>query len=95
MDEKQLLNGLILSFIDKKITVRVFCEEFSRIYDQELDYDKLNTVERKAFKELAEMTGRYSPYPDDIKKYKCYFDDEQIENKAREVSSIIDLDKRS
>jgi len=75
-----LLNGLKNNTYD----IKSFSDEFSRIYNLELDYDSLDNLEHELFRELSTVADRYSPYPEDLET-KAFFTEQQVKNKALEV----------
>lgn len=51
--------------------INVFCNEFTRIYDLEVDYDELSGDENYEFSKLCEMIGRFSDDEEELKFQKC------------------------
>ena len=60
MTEKESLWYLINELLNGSYSVNIFCNEFTRIYDLEVDYDELSLNENYEFSKLCEMTGRFS-----------------------------------
>lgn len=87
MEEKYLkkLYQLLEDYLDKKIDTEIFSNDFTLIYDLHVDYDILSAEELKLFGELSEITGRFSPFEEDLKNFDCYFNETDVEKKAKEV----------
>lgn len=47
-------NNLINGVLDGSYQVKIFCSEFTRIYDLEVDYEQLSELENKEFGDLCE-----------------------------------------
>lgn len=89
MYPKDSLWYLIFALIDNKYDINTFCNEFTRIYDLELDYSQLNIIEHKNFKELSEMTGRFSDDEEELKIPKMYVSEEEVRKKVKQIISIV------
>ena len=50
MTEKEQLWYLIDKLIEKEYQVNTFCDEFTRIYDLEIEYDELSPQENQLLK---------------------------------------------
>ena len=85
MDAKEQLYYLLEHYVTGNYTTDVFTDEFSRIYDLEMDYSLLSSTEYKLMRELSAITGRFSPFEGDIKISNAYFNEEDIKKKAKEV----------
>lgn len=83
---KEILYRLIRQFLNDELNVDDFCSNFSNIYNLEVDYNLLTGLERQKFKELAVLTSRFSPFEEDLKKYDCYFNEQQVRLKVMEVN---------
>lgn len=62
-----------------------FAEWFSNIYNHEINYDELSDYEHKLFGELVQITDRFSPFEEDLKKYDCYYSADVVKERAIEV----------
>lgn len=94
MTEKEQLWYLIDKLLDDKYQIKDFCNEFTRIYDLEVDYDELSTLENKLFNELSSMTSRFSENEEDLKIPNMYYNEKDIISKAKEIVSIIKANNR-
>lgn len=83
------LYRLIEDYLNKHINAMNFSKNFSIIYNIHVDYDTLTAVEDKLFEELSEITGRFSPYEEDLKEYNIYYDEEALHKKALEVWKLL------
>lgn len=88
MNAKEQLWYLINGLLNETYEVKTFCDEFTRIYDLETDYDQLSEWEYKEFGELSEMAGRFSNDIEDLKLHRVYFSAQEIVNKAEKIKEI-------
>lgn len=89
MDEKEQLWYLIDGLLNDSYTIQIFCSEFSRIYDLEVDYDELSDEEHTEFGDLCDMCSRFSDDKDELQIPNMYFSEEQVRNKAIYISEKI------
>ena len=89
MKEKEQLWYLINNLIEGKYTINVFCNEFTRIYDLEVDYNKLSDDENLLFSELSSMTSRFSDNKEDLKIPNMYYSENDILKKVKEIKEIL------
>lgn len=85
MDARKQLLYLLENYYKGNYTTEVFADEFSRIYDQETDYDLLSNKEHELMRELSTITGRFSPFEEDLKIPNAYFNEKDVRQKATEV----------
>ncbi|EAR66174.1 hypothetical protein B14911_10582 [Bacillus sp. NRRL B-14911] len=83
--EKKKLYELLNDYLEKKIGTETFSNDFTLIYNLHVDYDILSAEENKLFGELSGITSRFSPFEEDLKKYDCYYNENDVERKAKEV----------
>lgn len=79
-----LINGLL----ENSYEIKVFCGEFTRIYNLETDYDKLTDEENIEFGELCEMAERFSDDLDELKIPHMYVSENEIVKKAKKINYI-------
>ena len=60
MTNKEKIIYLINGVINNSYDIETFCDEFTRIYDLEINYKELTDMERKELHDLCEMASRYS-----------------------------------
>ena len=72
MTEKEQLWYLIRGLMEGTYEIETFCSEFTRIYNLETDYEKLSRDENTRFKELRNMTARFSDDEEELKIPFCY-----------------------
>ena len=89
MTEKEQLWYLIDKLIEKEYQVNTFCDEFTRIYDLEIDYDELSPQENQLFSELSSMTGRFSDNEEELKIPNMYFGADDIIDKVKEIACLL------
>lgn len=85
MSPKEQLWYLIDGLLDGNYDINNFCDEFTRIFDLEVEYDTLNSFENKEFLDLSEMTARFSDNEEDLKLPNVYFDEQQVRKKVEEI----------
>ena len=86
MNEKQQLWYLMDGLLNDSYKIKIFCSEFSRIYDLEIDYDVLSQEENVEFSDLCDMCSRFSDDVDELQIPNMYFSEEQIRNKVKLIS---------
>ena len=92
MDSKDKLYYLIIQFFNGNYNAKDFSEQFSDIFNLEIDYSTLTDVEKKVFGDLSTITDRFSSNESDLKKYDCYFDEQQVKDKVEEVKAILNIE---
>lgn len=90
MTERESLWYLINGLNNKDYDIKTFCSEFTRIFDLELDYDELNTEERKEFYELCEMAGRFSDDKEELLIPNMYCNEKDIREKVTYIIKNIE-----
>ena len=89
---KRIIYYLIFEYLSGKIDESTFCGEFHFSYDLELNYNELTDEEYKAFHELVEVSGRFSEYKEDFKKFPgIYYTREELRQKI--IETKIKLEK--
>ena len=78
MTGRQELLYLMKGLLEGSYEISVFCEEFYRAFDLELDYSELNEEERNALNGLSEMVGRFSDDENDLKMPRVYFSEAEV-----------------
>lgn len=88
--DKRRIYELIDLYLSQGINAWTFCSEYHTCYGIEIDLDTLNDAEEKAFKELAIIAGRFSPFEEDHKKYPgTYFTEDELRQKIIETKKIL------
>lgn len=86
MTKKQQLEYLLEAYIKNEYDIRTFCDEFTRIFFQEVnDEDVINKDELELFNKLARECDRYSPYKEDLLLSKYFVDDNYIDKIIRTI----------
>ena len=88
MTAREQLWYLINGVVDGSYEVKIFCDEFYRIYNFETDKAQLTEQEKNEFEELFEMAARFSEFEEDLKIPNMYFSGDEILAKVREVQSL-------
>ena len=85
-DDKKRLYWLIEQYINNKITIKEFEDEFYLSYDLEINYNDLSPLEEKEFSELANIISRYSEFDSDHKlDIKAFTTEEEVREIAERV----------
>lgn len=85
MTGKESLWYLMDGLLKGSYKINVFCNEFTRIYDLEVDYDELSIDENYEFSKLSEMTGRFSDDEEELKIPKMYYSEAEIRDKVNTI----------
>ena len=85
MSPKEKIYYLIREYINGNYETEIFCDEYTQIFNIELDYDTLNEEQYKLLEELSVFTARFSPFEEDLKIPNVYFSEEQVVTKVKEV----------
>ena len=85
-DDKRRLYWLIEQYINTKIKIKEFEDEFYLSYDLEINYNDLSPLEEKEFSELANTVSRYSEFDSDHKlDIKAFTTEEEVREMAERV----------
>lgn len=86
LNDKRRLYQLMDAYLRGLITGWTFCNEFYVAYDvNEFDIH-LDDIEKKAFGELSEVAGRYSPFKEDYEDHpKAFYTKEELKAKVLET----------
>lgn len=76
-----LINGLLNDAYD----INIFCDEFTRIFDLEVNYNELNEREKKDFKDLCELTARFSDDFEELRIPNMYVSELEIRKKVQQI----------
>lgn len=90
MTEREQLWYLINGILSGAYDVKIFCSEFTRIYNLETDYEQLSEQENKEFTDLCEMAGRFSDNEEELKIPNMYYSKEEIFVKVKMIKTILD-----
>jgi hypothetical protein len=85
MSERDRLWDLINCLINGTYSPKNFCEEFTRIYEEEVDYSYLSYEEKQNFGEMSEMAARYSDDEGKLKFINKYFSASDIIENAKDI----------
>ncbi|WP_196595369.1 colicin immunity domain-containing protein [Pectinatus frisingensis] len=85
MTAKEKIYYLITQYKKGKYDTNTFCDQFTVIYDTEVDYDTLSKIENRLFYELSTITSRFSPYEEDLKIPNIYYGEQEVRSKVDEV----------
>lgn len=85
MTSKEKLYYLLLEYQKNKYDTSTFCDQFTIIFDVEIDYDTLSAVENELFNELSTITARFSSNEDDLKIPNMYYSEHEVKLKVNEI----------
>jgi hypothetical protein len=91
MTEKEKLYYLIREYSKGDYDTKVFCDEFSNIYNIETDYTILSEDERQYFSNLCEITDRFSEYEDELAIPNMYFSEADVRNAVEKVMVALSI----
>lgn len=91
MTDKEKIYYLLTEFKKGNYDTNTFCDQFTVIYDTEVDYDKLSKIENELFSELSTITARFSPYEEDLKIPNVYYSEQEVKYKVEEVLAKLSL----
>ncbi|BCJ93588.1 hypothetical protein acsn021_11570 [Anaerocolumna cellulosilytica] len=86
MTVRNKLYYLIEHYLLGDYDTETFCEEFTDSINLELD-DTVNNFKLRLFKELSEITCRFSPYEEELKLGNVYFNENQVRSKVIEINA--------
>lgn len=89
MTDKEQLWYLIQGLIDGSYETKTFCNEFSRIYNLETDYNNLTINEYHEFSKLCEMADRFSDNIQELKIPNIYYCEEDIKSAVQRIVSML------
>jgi hypothetical protein len=78
LETVRVIKRLIESVLVKKMAVSAFCEEFERIYNFELEKEKLSKKEKIVLGKLFDKVVYYSSFPEELEKIPHYVSDQEI-----------------
>jgi hypothetical protein len=79
------LQKLIQDYIEGKISVEKFTNDFTIIYGQETEYEALGERRNLLFSEFSDFASRYSSSQEEIEEYKVHYGEDVIKEKAKEL----------
>ena len=91
MTEKEKLYYLVREYSKGNYNTKVFCDEFSNIYNVEIDYAILNEVERQYFSNLCEITDRFSEYEDELQIPNMYYSEEDVRKAVERLMEALSI----
>ena len=91
MTEKEKLYYLVREYSKGNYKTKVFCDEFSNMYNIETDYAILSEVERRYFSDLCEITDRFSEYEDELAIPNMYYSETDVRNAVEKVVAALSI----
>lgn len=90
MTSKEQLYYLINEYIKGNYNTKTFCNQFTIIFNTEVDYEDLNEVENKLFLELSSITTRFSPYEEDFAFKNVYYNEQDVKTAVLKIKSKLE-----
>ena len=91
MNPKEKLFYLLREYKAGNYKTEIFCDEYTQVFNIELDYDTLSEAEYELLEELSNFTARFSPFEEDLKIPNVYYDEKQVREKASEVIEKLNM----
>lgn len=93
MTPKEQLYYLTNEFIKGNYDTETYCNQFTIIFDTEINYEDLNEVENKLFLELCSVTARFSPSEEDLSIENTYYNEQEVKEEVLKVKSTLNYYK--
>lgn len=91
MNPREQLHYLIKEYVNGKYNTITFCNEFTRIYDVEIDYEDLSKLEISLFSELSSITARFSPYEEDFEIPNVYYNEHEVRDEVKRIEQKLQI----
>lgn len=76
---------IIDQYLLGKMSAWDFCDEFHNLYNLNIDYDTLSTIEQLVFNDLDDIVSRYTDIIEDLNNYpSVYYDERTLKQKVEE-----------
>jgi len=83
--DKRNLYWLIDQYLSYKINETMFCNEFHDSFVNEMNYDVLTSLEFDIFRDLSNVSQRFSQYEEDFKLWSGFVTAKQLREKILEA----------
>ncbi len=90
MTHKEQLYYLIREYIKGNYETYDFCNQFTIIFNIEVDFDDLNETEYNLFSDLKYMTARFSPFEEEFSVPNPFYTEKQVKEKVLLVQRQLD-----
>ena len=87
--DKRRLYWLIDQYLSEKIDETTFCNEFHDSFVNEMNYDTLTSFEFDIFRDLSDVSQRFSQYEEDFKLWSGFVSAQQLKDKTLETKEIL------
>ena len=91
MTDKEQLLYLIKGLANNTYDITTFCNEFTRIYDLELDYSTLNIKESTIMDGICNLTARFSDDEEDLQLVNVYVDEKEIRKEVEKAIKTLNI----
>ena len=91
MTSKEKLYYLLREYLVLNYDTNSFCDQFTVVYDIEIDYATLTEPENNIFSELCRVTSRFSPFKEDLEIPNAFANEQEVRNKAIQSYNLLKL----
>ena len=85
MQAKEKLSYLIEEYLAGEYTTAAFCDEYTLVYDLELEKSRLKECELAFFESICKLAERFSPYQEDIMNYDFFISESTFREKFANI----------
>ena len=85
MKAKEKLYYLITNYLKGKYSTRAFCNEYTQVYNIDLDKNYLQECEFAFLESICKFAERFSPFQEDILTYDFFIDETTFQKKLAET----------
>ena len=85
MKAKEKLYYLITNYLKGKYSTRAFCNEYTQVYNIDLDKKNLQECEFALLESICKLAERFSPFQEDILTNDFFIDETTFQKKLAET----------
>ncbi|MEI5909658.1 hypothetical protein WAK64_21930 [Bacillus spongiae] len=89
MNPKGKLYYLLGEYSKENYDIKTFCEQFTIIFNNEIDFEELNDLEYRLFSNLSKLTARFSPYDEDLILPNVYYNEQDVKKEVLILQEIL------
>ncbi|MCA1057601.1 hypothetical protein LCL96_01555 [Rossellomorea aquimaris] len=89
MNPKEQIYYLLNEYSKGNYDTKTFCDQFTNIFNIEIDYEKLSDLEYRLFNNLSKVTARFSPYDEDLIFSNVYYNEQDIKREVLSLQEIL------
>ena len=84
-NDKRRLYWLIEQYLSNKMDETTFCNDFHDTLVNEMYYEGLSEIENEVFRDLSDVSQRFSEYEEDFKLWSKFVTAKQLREKILET----------